>query len=59
VTLQELFDRSNFRLKAEATGDASGGFRLQAEVTGVAYDSRQVKPGAVFFALNLTLIAAS
>ena len=61
MTLQELFDRSSFRLKSEATGagqkpgvvsDASDGFRLQADVTGVAYDSRQVKPGAVFFALR-------
>jgi UDP-N-acetylmuramoyl-L-alanyl-D-glutamate--2,6-diaminopimelate ligase len=51
VTLRELLERSgvaagaDFRPKAEAT-DAGG------EATGIAYDSRQVKPGAIFVALR-------
>jgi UDP-N-acetylmuramoyl-L-alanyl-D-glutamate--2,6-diaminopimelate ligase len=59
VTLRELLAASSFRLKAEATGtpSESRGFRLQPEdverqVTAVAYDSRQVIPGAIFFALR-------
>jgi len=50
VTLRELLERSDFRLKAEATG--SRGQETGADVTGVAYDSRHVKPGVVFFALR-------
>ena len=63
MTLRELLDGMNFRLKAEAT--AEKGFRLpwpepsrgQADVgdspvTAVAYDSRLVKPGALFVALR-------
>ena len=44
MTLQELLDRAGNR---QGLGDAG-----RAEVTAVAYDSRQVKPGAVFFALR-------
>ncbi len=51
MTLRELVDRlQSFRLKAEATGSAAEA--APAEVTGLAYDSRQVKPGHVFFALR-------
>ena len=45
MTLAELFAATS--LKSQATGAGSG----QA-VTGVTYDSRQVKPGAVFVALR-------
>jgi UDP-N-acetylmuramoyl-L-alanyl-D-glutamate--2,6-diaminopimelate ligase len=53
VTLRELLDRTSprdgtiFRLKAEATESRAGD-----AVTAIAYDSRQVKPGAVFVALR-------
>jgi UDP-N-acetylmuramoyl-L-alanyl-D-glutamate--2,6-diaminopimelate ligase len=46
VTLGELLDRVSFRPK----GDAAE--RIEAEVTAIAFDSRQVKPGAIFFALR-------
>jgi UDP-N-acetylmuramoyl-L-alanyl-D-glutamate--2,6-diaminopimelate ligase len=54
VTLRELLERVAFRLKAEATESPteSGDLRLQAEVSSVAYDSRQVTPGALFVALR-------
>ena len=45
MTLRELLARTSFRLKAEAR-------TVDAEVTAIAYDSRQVKPGAVFVALR-------
>ena len=59
MTLRDLAETIS-RLKPEATRHdpgAAGGFRLQAEesareISGVAYDSRQVKPGTVFFALR-------
>jgi UDP-N-acetylmuramoyl-L-alanyl-D-glutamate--2,6-diaminopimelate ligase len=44
VTLRELLDRGSFRSKADAAGDR--------DVTAIAYDSRQVKPGAIFVALH-------
>ena len=52
MTLRELLERASIvaegdlRLKAEAT-DVTG-----RDVTGIAYDSRQVKPGAIFIALR-------
>jgi UDP-N-acetylmuramoyl-L-alanyl-D-glutamate--2,6-diaminopimelate ligase len=45
VTLQDLLRRASFRPLAETAGQ-------NPEVTGIAYDSRQVKPGAIFFALR-------
>jgi UDP-N-acetylmuramoyl-L-alanyl-D-glutamate--2,6-diaminopimelate ligase len=45
MTLAELFDRASFYLGAESTAAATA-------VTDIAYDSRQVKPGAVFVALR-------
>jgi UDP-N-acetylmuramoyl-L-alanyl-D-glutamate--2,6-diaminopimelate ligase len=44
VTLRELLDRVFHQ-----TADASGADR---EIAGLAYDSRQVKPGTIFFALR-------
>jgi UDP-N-acetylmuramoyl-L-alanyl-D-glutamate--2,6-diaminopimelate ligase len=57
VTLRELLATTSFRLKAETTGTEAGSVRLQAEVgdrevTAMAYDSRKLKPGAVFVALR-------
>ena len=43
MTLRELLDRPAFRLQAEAA---------DGQVTAIAYDSRRVKPGAVFVALR-------
>ena len=43
MTLRELFQRAALRLPADAA---------DTPVAGVAYDSRQVKPGFVFFALR-------
>ena len=47
MTLRELLAQTARLLKVEATGEQS-----DAPVTALAYDSRQVKPGAVFFALR-------
>lgn len=47
MTLRELLGHAVRLLKAEATGELS-----DTPVTALAYDSRQVKPGAVFFALR-------
>ena len=46
MTLEQLLP--GFR----ASPEDSRGSRLQADVTGIAFDSRQVKPGAIFFALR-------
>ncbi len=43
MTLRELLDRPAFRLQAEGA---------DGQVTAIAYDSRRVKPGAVFVALR-------
>ncbi|HET7696432.1 MAG TPA: UDP-N-acetylmuramoyl-L-alanyl-D-glutamate--2,6-diaminopimelate ligase [Vicinamibacterales bacterium] len=45
MTLRELFAATSFRDRAPAVAD-------DRQVTGVAYDSRQVKPGTVFVALR-------
>jgi len=45
VTLRDLFDRTSLRGKVQATA-------ADQNVTGVAFDSRVVKPGAVFVALR-------
>jgi UDP-N-acetylmuramoyl-L-alanyl-D-glutamate--2,6-diaminopimelate ligase len=45
MTLRELFDRTSLAGKTE-------GAAADTTVTGVAYDSRQVKPGTVFVALR-------
>jgi len=47
VTLRELLAHAARLLKVDATGEQS-----DAPVTALAYDSRQVRPGAVFFALR-------
>jgi len=56
VTVRELLERSeSFRLPPprEASADRHGvGEGGQAAVTAVAYDSRQVTPGAIFVALR-------
>jgi len=45
VTVRELVSRTSFRAKAESLASAQ-------EVTAIAYDSRQIQPGALFVALR-------
>jgi UDP-N-acetylmuramoyl-L-alanyl-D-glutamate--2,6-diaminopimelate ligase len=50
MTVRDLLAKTSVRLKAEATGlaaEAAG-----RDVTAIAYDSRKVKPGALFVALR-------